>query len=40
MENRFKVTKLEIQQKFGTKLYFDLSLTIEAYVPQQKNPDK
>jgi hypothetical protein len=31
--NRFVVSSLEIEQIFGTKLYFDVTLTIEAYVP-------
>lgn len=35
-ENRIKVTKFNIQQKFGTKLYFDLSLSVEAYIPTSK----
>ncbi len=37
MENRFKVTKLEIHQKFGTKLYFDASITVEVYIPDNRN---
>lgn len=36
LENKLKITKLEIQQKFGTKLYFDVSLTVEAYIPSQQ----
>ena len=34
MKHKFKVTELTIQQKYDTKLYFDLSLTLETYVPQ------
>jgi hypothetical protein len=30
-ENKLKVEKLEIQQKFGTKLYFDVNVSIAAY---------
>ncbi len=37
MPNKFKVSGIEIQQKFGTKLYFDVNFTVEAYVPVQKS---
>lgn len=37
MDNHFKITKFEIQQKFGTKLYFDTGITLEAYVPSGKS---
>ncbi len=40
MENKFEVTELEIEQKFETKLYFNLKLTLETYVPDQKNSSK
>jgi hypothetical protein len=36
MPNHFKVSNLEIQQKFGTKLYFDVNITVEAFVSSAK----
>ena len=34
-DNKFKIDRLEIQQKFGTRLYFDVNLTISAFVNQR-----
>lgn len=34
LPNKFTLTKLEILQVFGNKLYFDVSLSMEAYVPK------
>ncbi len=36
MPNRFRVTGIEIHQKFNNKLYFDASFRVEAYVNNSK----
>ncbi len=39
MPNGFKIHSLEIHQKFNDKLYFEVSLSVYAYVPSQRNQD-
>lgn len=36
LPNKFKVTKLEISQIFGTRLYFNVNLIVECYVPKSQ----
>lgn len=33
MKNHLQIVTFEIQQRFGTKLYFDVSVALEAYIP-------
>ena len=37
LPNKFKILKLDILQTFGNKLYFDVGVILEAYVPVQKD---
>jgi hypothetical protein len=36
MPNKYQVTKLDISQIFGTRLYFNVSMVVECYVPSVK----
>lgn len=36
MPNKYRVTKLDISQIFGTRLYFNVNLIVECYVPSAK----